>query len=768
MTAPRPPAARPISSWRGAALGLISTLLGAAPAWSQSAETDLSAAAPGPAPPEPAAPDEDAAVPAGEPDGPALAESEPPVEVTVSAERRAPGSFHALSPRTLTRYGYDDPGQALQLVPGVYVRHEDGFGLRPNIGIRGASSDRSKKVALMEDGIPFAPAPYSAPAAYYFPLMARAYQVKVLKGPAAIAFGPQTIGGAIDIITRPIPIGQMGALDLSAGQYGYGKLHGHYGAGDLTGGFLLEGVHLRSDGFKELPNGADTGFIRNEWSLKANRVFDPQSERVHEVALKVTYSDEASNESYLGLTDDDFRENPRQRYLASSLDRMEWHRTSVVLTHQLEPMDAVTLSTSAYRHDLARVWRKLNGLRGASVSDVLSNPTTPQNSVFLGVLTGQNDAASSAETLLIGPNDRDFVSQGIQSRVEWKTEAFGLAHRIEYGIRLHHDRVERRHSEDGFRVAGGRLLPEGSPTLVNAYNEAETRALALHASDAFSWRGLTITPGLRAELISSTFVDKISGERGGAALQVLLPGIGAHQALTDELGVLFGVHRGMSPPAPGAAEAEPESSVNFEAGARYLGERRRLELIGYYNAYSNLADQCTFSSGCAEADLDLQFDAGRARIYGLEAVAEAELRLGSFQLPLSATYTLTVGEFLETFTSEDPIFGDVESGDELPYVPRHQGRASFGLEYLASGAYVAGTYVSPMRERSGQGPEGVKTDRQLVLDVGAHHELPLARRTRIYAHIRNVTNGELIVSRRPYGARPHAPFSLQVGAQLEF
>lgn len=743
MEAPRLPMRRPLSAGPSALLSLLAAVFTGFPAWTQAPEGD-----PNDATPE--------------------AAGEEPVEVTVNVERRAPGSFHAVPPRTLARYAYDDPGQALQLVPGVYVRHEDGFGLRPNIGIRGATSDRSKKVALMEDGLPFAPAPYSAPAAYYFPLMARAYQLEVLKGPAAIAYGPQTIGGAIDIITRPIPFGQSGALDLSVGSYGHAKLHAHYGSGDLRGGFLLEGVHLQSGGFKELPDEADTGFVRNEWSLKANRVFAPESELLHELAVKLTYSDEASNESYLGLTDEDFRESPRRRYLASSLDRMEWHRTSAVLTHHIEPHAGMTLTTSAYRHDLARVWRKLNGLRGASVSEVLENPTTPQSALFLGVLSGESDASSSAETLLIGPNDRDFVSQGIQSRVDWQTETAGLRHEVSYGVRFHHDRVERRHSEDGFRVQGGLLLPEGSPTIVNAYNEAESLALALHASDAISWRGLTLTPGLRAELIHSTFTDKISGARTGSAVQMLLPGLGAHQALTPELGLLFGVHRGMSPPAPGATAVKPEVSVNYEGGARYMEAKQRLELIGFFNDYSNLANQCTFSSGCREADIDVQFDAGRARIYGLEAFGETSLRWGRLGVPLSATYTLTLGEFLETFTSDDPVFGEVESGDELPYVPRHQARASCGLEYLASGAYVAGTFVSAMREEAGRGPGGARTDRQLVFDVGVHHELPIARRARLYAHVRNVANSQLIVSRRPFGARPNAPISVQVGAQLEF
>ena len=91
----------------------------------------------------------------------------------------------------------DNIETVLQQVPWISTRNEDGFGLRPNIGIRGANSDRSAKITLMEDGIPLAPAPYAAPAAYYFPMSTRVVGVEVFKGPAATRFGPHTIGGAL-------------------------------------------------------------------------------------------------------------------------------------------------------------------------------------------------------------------------------------------------------------------------------------------------------------------------------------------------------------------------------------------------------------------------------------------------------------------------------------------------------------------------------------------------------------------------------------------
>jgi Fe(3+) dicitrate transport protein len=695
------------------------------------------------------------------------------VEITVvgSRVRRAPGSVHVLSQKTLDRYKYDDAQATLQLVPGVYVRQEDGVGLRPNIGIRGVLSDRSKKLTLLEDGVLFAPAPYSAPAAYYFPLMPRVYQLRVIKGPAAISYGPQTIGGAIDLITRPIPGSPSGMFDVAVGQYGYAKLHGWVGTSDMHNGVLLEGIHVSSDGFKELPSGADTGFYHNEWMFKGSHNFDPTSPRLHELSLKLTYADEISNETYLGLTDQDFRNNPLARYGASSLDRMRWYHTSIVLTHKIEPLANLSITTNVYRHNFHRVWRKVNHFRGAALFEVLQNPDEARNAPFYQIISGQADTSSPAEALFIGPNERDFVAQGIESRFKLEGKTGPLQHRVEYGIRFHQDRIERRHSEDAFSLIQGELYPEGTATIVSAFNEANSDALALHALDAITWGPVTLTPGIRAELVYSTFTDKIAGTISGASNQSFLPGIGAYVALTDGLGLLGGVYRGMSPTPPGSDETiEPESSVNYEGGVRFAQGRHRAELIGYYNDYSNMTDVCTFSSGCVNDDLDRQFDAGRARIYGLEAYFEDELPLGPVTLSPSAAYTLTLTEFLQTFESDDPIFGEVEAGDEMPYVPRHQLRVNLAAELGPASGYGSILYVSKMREQAGAGPldAALTTEEQFTADVGLSYELPLPIATTLYLQARNLLDNVTLASRRPYGARPNPPRWVQAGAKLEF
>lgn len=725
--------------------------------------------------PAPAVPEPPAA-PAPTSEATATPQAPPPdeeVEVSVlgSKSSHAAGSVHVIREDQLERFEYDDVAIAVAQVPGVYIRQEDGIGLRPNIGIRGANPDRSKKLTLSEDGVLFGPAPYSAPAAYFFPLLTRMTQINVVKGPSAIAHGPQTVGGAIDLISRPIPTTTTGRIDLALGEFGYNKGHAYFGTSNDQFGFLVEGVRLQNTGFMQLPTGADTGSTRNEWMFKASYLVDPRAEVSNQFLFKFTYTDEVSNETYLGKSDEDFREDPYRRYPSSQLDQMNNHRTGLSLTHLLESYKSpLKLKTTLYRNDYHRIWKKLNRLGGSGISDVLANPDDPANQGYYGVLTGEIDSGSPADYLWVGPNDRAFVSQGLQSVLTADAKTGPFQHKVEGGLRLHNDSIRRRHTEDAYLMQGGALVYAGEGTLTTAYNKDETFAGAVYVTDAVSYGPLTVTPGIRTELIWSETDDYLVEENASRFVAAVMPGAGAYYEIIPDLGALAGVYRGFSPPAPGADQTvSPEYSVNYEAGARYSKGRTRLEAIGFYNDYQNMTDVCTLASGCIDDNLDRQFDAGKARIYGIEAFVSHEQKLPlGFTLPTTIAYTFSQGQFQNSFESQDPIYGDVTAGDEIPYLPPHQLSWTLALEHRYGGINGAFNYVARMREVAGSGQldDAWATDEQVWLDMGVFGR-PLPWLT-IYANLRNVTGEANLVSRRPYGARVNAPRWFQVGAKAEF
>ncbi len=169
--------------------------------------------------------------------------------------------------------GLTDLNQILLKVPGLYVREEDGFGLRPNIGIRGATSERSQKITLMEDGILITPAPYAAPAAYYIPTAAKIVGIEVLKGPSAINHGPHTVGGAINFLSRSADLSKPLLVDIELGRFGSHKvLAAASGKIDQTT-VLGQVLSYGSKGFKSVDGGGETGFNRQDFDLKLVHVW---------------------------------------------------------------------------------------------------------------------------------------------------------------------------------------------------------------------------------------------------------------------------------------------------------------------------------------------------------------------------------------------------------------------------------------------------------------------------------------------------------------
>lgn len=93
-------------------------------------------------------------------------------------------------------------GEVLARIPGVAYVDEDGRGTKPDVGLRGLDPIRSQYVQILHDGIPTQPSLYSEQAAYYGVPAERVAGIEVTKGGSAIRFGPNTVGGVVNLLSR--------------------------------------------------------------------------------------------------------------------------------------------------------------------------------------------------------------------------------------------------------------------------------------------------------------------------------------------------------------------------------------------------------------------------------------------------------------------------------------------------------------------------------------------------------------------------------------
>ncbi len=714
--------------------------------------------------------------------------------IVVTAERidpsRVGGSVALLNAATLEEHSYGDVNRVLRQVPGLNIVEEEGFGIRPSIGIRGSGTDRNTKIAVMEDGVLIAPAPYAAPAAYYFPRMPRMSAVEVSKGPAAIKYGPQTVAGALGLYSAPIPDepgGLSGKLELLGGDFGTFRGHALVGGYIDTGaaydvGLSLETLQERSDGFKELDSGGDTGFEIGDYVAKVALRSNEGAARAQSLELKLQYSDEASDETYTGLTLDDFRADPYRRYRGSQLDEMNVEHWTVQASHRIDFTDRLDLSTIAYYTQTERAWYKLNDVRNAantgftSLSAILEDPVT--YATEFAAIVGTPGTSSAAGALRVRNNAREYYAAGAQTVLGFAFDAGNASHQLEASVRYHRDEEDRFQNDDRYQMVDGAMLltSAGAPgTQDNRIGEAE--AWALYLRDTITWDSLTLTPGVRYESIELERTNYGTADPGRDSdptvqrntVDVVLPGVGTVYALNGGLKLVAGVHRGFVNPAPGS-DADAEESWNYEAGVRFEQGVASVEAMAFLVDYENLVGTCTASTG-GECNIGDQYDGGAARVHGLELVAawDAGTAIGSgWSIPLSAVYTWTQGEFRTSFRSGFEEWGDVEAGDELPLVPEHQLTLNAGIDARRWRTYLTMNYVDEARAEAGSGaiPANDRIDSRTLLDLSA--EFDMTRRASLFASVTNLTDEVYNVAFRPAGARPGAPRSWMAGVKMQF
>ena len=676
------------------------------------------------------------------------------------------GAAYYLSTEELAQFDYTDINRALSKISGINFYEEDGFGLRPNISIRGTSPERSSKIAIMEDGILISPAPYSASSAYYFPSVARMQAIEVLKGSSQIQYGPYTTGGAINFVSTEIPQKFRGKISTSYGSFKTGQTHATIGNSSEKFGYMFEILNYNSDGFKSLNEDLNTGFDINEITSKIK--FVPKTTNIDQsFELKFHTYDEISNETYLGLTETDFQKNPYLRYPGSEKDKMSAEHKQYVLTHELFVNEKIKITSNFYENRFKRNWYKLDDVvhdnNSQKISKVISNPS--QYPEHLKILSGELDYENA---LKVKANNREYISRGIQTKIDYhwygKNESFND---LELGIRIHYDEEDRFQWEDIYNINNGFMALESYGEKGSQGNRISfANSFASYIMYKYKFKGLTISPGLRYESIKLGRDDfgKSNPLRNIESLStrenkvsVLIPGLGFNYTFGNNLSVFGGIHKGYSP--PGSSDGQKaEESVNSELGIRFSTKKLNGEIIAYRNDYSNLlGNDLAATGGFGEMD---PFNAGKALVNGFEVLLNTSI---SKYIPISFSYTLTDAKFLTSFGSTQDIWGEVNNGDQIPYIPKHQFSSSLSYRISKLDINLNASYNGKFSTLA-NGTEEISS--YLILDLSMKYRIK--KDIFLKSKILNLLDKKYAVSKAPAGLRPGHPFGIYTGIEYKF
>ena len=699
------------------------------------------------------------------------------VEIIGSQEdaKEIAGSASVITEEELEVYEYTDIHKILSNVPGVNFRPEEGYGLRPNISIRGTYADRSGKVTLMEDGVLIAPAPYAASSAYYFPTAGRIAGVEVLKGPAAITQGPYTVGGAINLISTPIADETGGLINQEIGQDGTSRTHLHYSVVGTNSAVLIESHMWETDGFDSIKgSNADTGFDKDDVVLKLRLNSDPSADGVyHEFNFKYQDSDESSDQTYVGLADADFKRDAHVRYGLSAYDNMDNSHETTSFNY-IADFGNLELSATMYENDFARNWFK--------VDKIDNNKVYGHGNGINNIIAAANAGAATASAILNGTNpqavqiklknnNRAYTSEGTDLKLQYNTDNQSLT----IGYRDTED------SEDRFQVyattdwMNGNLgaLTVGSDPGYSSNNRLTTaEATAFYINEEVYFGALTVNLGFRSEewtITQERYVDAarsaISTENGYpkklADSNNSLMGFGATYDMNDTTQLFFGFHEGFTPTGGGA---DPEEADNMEIGVRYAKDEMYLEAVYFDTDYQNMFGECTASGGAnGSCEIGDSFNAGEASISGFELVAQTEMVDESgTKYPLSMVYTSTDASFDNTFESD--FWGSVASGMDIPDLPDSQLalQAGFATQTGLRGSATYYAYGSTCSVASCAA--GTSVDSYNVIDASLTKLVN--DQLAVYMVVENITDEIDVVARAPKnGARAQKPRSFTVGVR---
>lgn len=668
--------------------------------------------------------------------------------------QKVPGSGTVISQEALRRQQPVDTAEALRRVPGVQVRQEFSGGSRIDISIRGLESGRSRRVLMLEDGIPMALNPYSEPDLNHAPVIERYRTIEVVKGSGNILFGPQTLAGTINFVTIAPPDKQTIVADADVGTYGYARALAQYGDTIGDARYVTQLLYRRGDGFRDQPF--------EQWSGLA-KVIVPTG--IHgEAIVKLDFQHDDSASDDIGVTRDMYKLNPRRPTLSpdahSVLDRY-----AASVTHEERLGNNTKLKTLVYGYITDRDWRRPDWTRNPAPGEhYLRIDGDP--SVNGGAIYFQN-----GNTIL----SRDYSVIGVEPRFEHKWKLGFVEQTFDFGGRLLEEQAHYQQRTGGY--------PQTWAGSLDFEQKRTSWAGAGYVQDRIAFgEDLIVTPGVRLETVTSkTYtlrdvgVDKY--ETGSKPTTGLIPGIGIVYG-TKRASVFGNMHYGFAPPritssvsARSAAtqQLEGDRGISYEIGTRGQQFRWvRFEATGFLSNYMNQVAVNPNSNGDGQlADIGATniFGVESGLVLGVDKLTNSAPKLGLDVLEIGARYTYSHATF-----RYGPLAGNL-----LSYAPLHSFNANIDAEHRTGfGGQLAYAYVSSQyTDGANTVAEDVfgvvgRINERHIFDATAHYRnKPTGLQFRL--SVKNVFDTTYIIARRPEGIfnGPYRQILLGVRWQFE-
>ena len=665
--------------------------------------------------------------------------------------RRLPGSVDIVDRETLEKSRVMTTNDALRKVAGVHVRDEEGFGLRPNIGIRGLNPTRANKVLLLEDGILLTYAPYGDNATYYHPPIDRFERIEVLKGGAQIAYGPQTIAGAVNYVTPKPPVQRAGSVILTGGNRDYFNGHGSYGATVGRTGFLIDYMRKQGDGSRE-----NLDFKLNDVNGKVVQTVGAGQT----LTLRANYYGEDSNVTYSGLRQDEYFANPRANPFGNDFFYADRYGASA--THAFAVSGDLAITTHLYWNSFRRHW-----WRQSSNSAQRPNDSADP---LCGSMANLNTTCGNEGRL------REYSVWGIEPRISVHHRIFGISSETDFGVRAHFEHQDRLQKNGTTPTARSGELVESNVRTNDAY--------ASFVQNSFLFGEWTVTPGIRLEHVRFERTNRLAnagaGVTGETDMTRIIPGIGVSHTTGERITVFGGVHRGFAPPRTediisntgGVIDLDPELSWNYEAGVRStMRPGVSVDATFFRMDYENQVIPASLAGGVG-ATLT---NGGATLHQGIELRAQIDTApiIGSSHdayLRLAYTY-LPVAEFSGTRFSNIPGFGTVSvSGNRLPYAPAQVvsvgvGYARGPIDLLLEAVQTSDQFGDDLNTVAPT-PDGQRglLPGHTVWNTAMNY---MVARATLFLTVKNLRD-ELFIVDRTRGILPGSPRLVQMGVKFAF